>query len=96
MELSPDNINAGAPGFTLTVNGSKFATNAVVNWNGARRTTGFITSNQLTVNVAAADVASPGTVAISVTNPGTPASGGPYGNGGTMDETSKAVNFTIN
>jgi hypothetical protein len=34
-QLSPNSATSGATAFTLTVNGSAFAANATVNWNGA-------------------------------------------------------------
>jgi IPT/TIG domain len=95
-QLSPDTATSGGPGLTLTVNGSSFASNAVVNWNGAQQTTKFLTGNQLTATIPATAIAAAGTVQVSVTNPGTPASGGAYGSGGTMSETSNIVDFTIN
>ena len=36
--LSPSSTAAGGPGFTLTVNGSNFASGSVVRWKGADRT----------------------------------------------------------
>lgn len=80
---------------TLTVDGSKFGSNAVVKWNGTAQTTMFVTANQLVATIPGTAIATPGTVPVTVTNPGTPASGGPYGNGGTVAETSPAVNFTV-
>jgi hypothetical protein len=94
-QLSPDNASAGGPGLTLTVNGSKFGTNAVVKWNGTAQATMFVTANQLVATIPGTAIATPGTVPVTVTNPGTPASGGPYGSGGTVSETSQAVDFTI-
>jgi len=79
----------------LTVNGSSFATNAVVNWNGAPQTTTYVTGKQLMAAIPATAIATPGTVPVTVTNPGTPGSGGPYGGGGTASETSNAMNFTV-
>src|SRR5689334_10621371 len=81
-ELSPSNTKAGGPSFTLTINGSSFGTNAVVNWNGTGAATTFVTSNQLAAAIPAAAIATPGTVPVSVTNHGMPGSGGPYGGGG--------------
>jgi hypothetical protein len=96
-ELSPDNADSGNPGFTLTVNGSSFNTNAVVKWNGTNQTTTYLTANQLTVAIPASAIVTPGAIPVSVTNPGTPAStGGPYGStGGTRSETSNVMNFTV-
>jgi len=93
-QLAPDNTNAGSTAFVLTVNGSNFAGDAVVNFNGAPMTTTVVSGNQVTAAIPASSVATSGTVPVSVTNPGTAASG-PY-SGGTMSETSATVNFTIN
>jgi len=93
-QLVPDNANAGSPGFTITVNGKQFATNSLVKWKGAQRTTTYVSANQLTAAIPASDVAAAGTVPVTVTNPGTP-SGGQYGGGGTMDETSNSMKFTV-
>jgi hypothetical protein len=94
-ELSPDKVSAGGPGFTLTVNGTSFGSKAVVEWNGAAQTTTFVTAKQLVTTIPASGVATAGTVAVTVTNPGTPGSGGIYGTGGTMSATSEPMNFTI-
>jgi hypothetical protein len=94
-ELSPDNASAGGPEFSLTVNGSSFGSKAVVEWNGAPQTTTFVTANQLMATIPATAIATSGTIPVTVTNPGTPASGGIYGGGGTMSATSKPVNFTV-
>jgi hypothetical protein len=93
--LAPDNASLGDPGFTLTVNGSSFATNAVVNWNGAIQPTTYVTGQRLTAAIAATNLTTPGTVPVTVTNPGAPG-GGLYGGGGTQSETSNVMNFTIN
>jgi hypothetical protein len=68
--LAPAGASAGGPGFTLTVNGSDFASGAVVRWNGADRTTTFVNSSQLTAAITAADIAAPGTATVTVVNPG--------------------------
>jgi hypothetical protein len=91
-QLSPNTATAGGPGFTLTVNGSGFAGNSVVKWGGTTPATTFVTGKQLMAAIPASAIATAGTVAVSVTNPGTP--GGQYG-GGTMDETSNSMTFTI-
>jgi hypothetical protein len=92
--LNPSSTSAGSPAFTLTVNGSNFNSNAVVNWNGVAQTTTIVSANQVTIAVPAAAVATAGSVAVTVTNPGT-AGTGPYGGGGTMAETSNAMTFTV-
>ena len=57
-----------AQGFTLTVNGTNFTSDAVVNWNGAAQTTTFISATQLTAPISAAQAALPGTASVTVTN----------------------------
>src|SRR5262249_30979810 len=90
--LSPGSANAGDPAFMLTVNGSNFASKAVVNWNSAAQATTFVNGGQLTIAVPAAAVATAGTVKITVTNPAVTGSG-MYG--GSAAQTSSSVNFTI-
>jgi hypothetical protein len=86
---------AGSAAFTMTVNGSKFNTNAVVNWNGAAQTTTYVSASQVTAAIPASAIATAGTVPVTVTNPGTPGTG-MYGSGGTLPETSNSMTFTIN
>lgn len=93
--LSPASMTAGGSAFTLTVNGTNFGSQAVVNWNGAARATTFVSGNQVTAAIPAADVATAGSAAVTVTNPGTPGTG-MYGSGGTLAETSSPMSFTIN
>jgi hypothetical protein len=96
MQIVPNTANAGDPGFTLTVNGSDFASAAVVNWNGTAQATTRMTGSQLITTIPAAAVAIAGMAPITVTNPATPGSGGMYGNGGTNAATSTSMTFTIN
>jgi RHS repeat-associated protein len=56
-ELSPPNVAAGGPDFLLTVTGSGFDPNAVVQWNGSGLETVFISAEQLTATVRAKDIA---------------------------------------
>lgn len=93
--LAPDNTAAGSTAFVLTVNGSKFNTDAVVKWGGAAQTTHFVSANQLTADIPDTAIVTAGTVQVTVTNPGRPGTG-QYGNGGTMTETSNSMDFTIN
>lgn len=67
--LTPNSANSGSPGFTLTVNGSSFVAGAIVRWNGADRTTTFLSANQLTANLLTADLATAGSANVSVFNP---------------------------
>jgi hypothetical protein len=92
--LTPASMTAGSAAFTLTVNGSNFGSQAVVNWNGAARTTTFVSGNQVTAAIPAADIATAGSAAVTVTNPGTTGTG-MYGGGGTLAETSSPMTFTV-
>lgn len=64
--LSPTSVTAGAAAFTLTVNGSLFTPNSVVEWNGSQLTTSFVSANQLTAQVGAAQVSAAGTFLVTV------------------------------
>jgi hypothetical protein len=68
--LNPSSATPGGPAFTLTVNGTGFVDGAVVRWNGAARTTVYVSSTKLTAAIAAADIASAGTASVTVLNPG--------------------------
>jgi uncharacterized protein YdgA (DUF945 family) len=81
--LSPSSATAGDAGFTLTVNGSGFVSDSVVQWNGASRTTTYVSATQLTAAIPATDIAAAGTASVTVFNP---APGG---------GTSNAQSFTI-
>ena len=71
--LSPSSALAGGAAFTLTVNGTGFASNSIVGFNNAAVPTTFINVTQLTASVPANLISTPGTVPISVVNPGPPA-----------------------
>ena len=94
--LMPATQLHGGSDFTLTVTGSNFNGNAVVNWNAAPQSnTKQPMANTLTVVIPATAIATAGTVQVSVTNPGSSTSGGPYGGGNAASETSNNVTFTI-
>ena len=67
--LVPSATAPGGPAFTLTVTGAGFVSGAVVNWNGSPRTTTFVSVDQLTASITAADIASAATAVVTVTNP---------------------------
>ena len=67
--LNPATATAGSAALTLTVNGTNFVTGSTVRWNGGNRPTTFISSNQLTAAISAADVATAGAANITVFNP---------------------------
>jgi hypothetical protein len=93
--LGPDSATHGDPAFVMTVTGTNFSTKAVINFNGAAQTTNQVSATQLTATIAAADIASAGSVPVTVTNPAT-AGTGAYGSGGTLAETSAPMNFVVN
>src|SRR5205085_836325 len=66
--LSPAAAAVGGPAFTLTVTGTNFVSGSVVRWNGAARTTMYVSPTQLTVTIAAADIAVAGTPQVNVVN----------------------------
>jgi len=72
--LSPNSTAAGGPGFTLTVNGTGFASglfsSASVLWNGSALSTSYISANQLTAVVPASLIASQGSASVTAVNPG--------------------------
>ncbi len=68
--LVPEAAAPGGLGFTLTVNGTGFVSGAIVHWNGAARTTHFVNGSRLRANISATDIASAGTAAVTVVNPG--------------------------
>jgi hypothetical protein len=90
--LSPSSKVAGELAFTLTVNGSNFVSGSVVRWNGENRPTAFVSTNQLTAQVPATDIAAAGTASVTVQNPPKPGDAWQNRVGGPV---SNALPFTI-
>jgi hypothetical protein len=67
--ISPTSANEGGPAFTLTANGTGFIAASVIDWNGSALPTTYVSANQLTATVSAAQVASGGTALVSVFSP---------------------------
>jgi hypothetical protein len=72
--LSPSNITAGSPDFTLTINGGGFVAKTVVQWNGKTIATQVQTDTNgnvlgITGTVTAALVAKPGTAFVNTLSP---------------------------
>jgi hypothetical protein len=67
--ISPSSVAAGNPSFTLTITGSGFLTNSVVQINGSNRPTVYKSTLQLTATVFASDIATPATLPVTVFNP---------------------------
>ena len=81
--ISPSTVNAGSPDTTLTVTGTGFAQQSTVKLGGSALTTSFGSATQLMAVIPAAQLASAGTLAVTVV---TPSPGG---------GTSNAVNLTV-
>lgn len=92
-QLNPPNVVANSGSFTLEVDGSNFAANAVVVFNGANQTTTWVSAGKVTASIPNSAIATAGTVPVKVTNQATV--GGLYG-GGTTAVSSQPMNFTIN
>lgn len=67
--INPTIAVAGSAGFTLTVTGKDFLTGAVVYWGTKPLPTAFTSSTSLSAAVSAAELATQGTVNVSVVNP---------------------------
>ncbi len=79
--LSPASAIATGPALSMTVNGTNFAQNAIVQWNGSALSTSFISATQLSAYIPASLVAMAGTATVAVNSAGT---------------TTSTVTFTIN
>ncbi len=64
--LAPGSTPAGSAGFTLVVTGTGFAAGSSVRWNGANRTTTYVSATELRAAIPASDVATTGTVQVTV------------------------------
>ena len=67
--LSQWSVAAGGEDFLLEVFGTDFLDGAELHWNGAARPTTASRSGQIQATISAADIAMPGPVEITVTNP---------------------------
>jgi hypothetical protein len=72
--LSPNSATAGGAAFTLTVNGSGFATGSNVEWNGSVVVTSYISANQLSASIPASLIKAAGGASVTVLNSSTIAS----------------------
>jgi hypothetical protein len=74
FSLSPSNVSAGGPDFTLTVNGTRFVAKTVVQWNGTNLASTAVTDSNnnvlyMTATVPASLIAKPGTAFVNTLNP---------------------------
>jgi hypothetical protein len=68
-QLAPISAKPGSGAFTLTVYGANFVSGSVLKWNGSARTTHFVSYDQLTAAITAADVSKASTASVTVVNP---------------------------
>jgi IPT/TIG domain len=68
--VSPGFVTAGASSATVTITGTNFRSGATAQWNGANRTATLVSGTSMTVTLTAADLATPQTGKVTVTNPG--------------------------
>ena len=66
--LDPSGAAVGGSAFTLRVVGGNFQSNSVVRWNAADRPTTFVTTNEVTAQIPAGDIATTGAATVTVFN----------------------------
>jgi Tol biopolymer transport system component len=69
ITLSPASIQAGQPGFTLTVKGGNFTPASAVTWNGTTLFTLFTSTSQLTAQVTPTLIQNAGSASVVVSTP---------------------------
>lgn len=67
--LSPTQLAAGSQSQTLTIHGSGFMNTSTLTYNSVAHAAVFVSSNQLTTSLSAADLANLGDFSVVVTNP---------------------------
>lgn len=67
--LSPSGAIAGGPTFTITVNGTNFLNNSVLQFNSTALATTFVSSTQLQATVPAGEITFAGVSQVAVANP---------------------------
>src|SRR5947208_3314714 len=71
-QLTPPNIANNSGPFTLEVDGASFAANAVINFNGVKQTTTYVSTSKLTATIPNSAITTVGQVPVTVTNPAIP------------------------
>lgn len=67
--LSPSTSAAGGAAFALTVTGTNYTQDTVIEWDGSPRVTKFNNATTLTAQIQAADIANAGTNSVVAVNP---------------------------
>ncbi len=68
--LSPFSAATGTGSLLLTINGAGFLSTSTVTFNGISHAPTLVSSSQLTINLTASDLATAGSFAVAVVNPG--------------------------
>lgn len=66
--LAPNTAVAGNADLIVTATGSGYTTASVLKWNGTALTTNYVSTTSLTGTIPAADLTSPGTFSVTVTD----------------------------
>ena len=90
--VSPASVASGSPAFRVTVNGAGFNASSQILVNGNARTTTFVSAAALSTEIQASEVASAGSLAVSVA---TPAPGGGVSGNATL-AVRPAPSLTVN
>ncbi|MBS1827323.1 MAG: putative Ig domain-containing protein [Acidobacteria bacterium] len=81
--LTPNNVNSGSAGFTLTVTGANFQPNTRIEWDGVPINNTFVDSlTSMRVNISAGQLLSAGVIPVTARSP--------------QGVVSNTLNFTIN
>jgi alpha-tubulin suppressor-like RCC1 family protein/streptogramin lyase len=68
--ITPDQVHAGRSGFILKISGTGFISGSIARWNGADRTTTYVSSTELQALIPSGDITSAGAAQVTVFNPG--------------------------
>jgi hypothetical protein len=70
--LSPSSLAAGSAATQVTVSGTGFVADSVARFNGANRTTTFVSAGEVRISLTSADLTAAGEYPVTVVNPGSP------------------------
>lgn len=91
--VSPTSVAAAGPAFKMTVLGKGFNQSSTVQWNGANRTTTYVSTTELLAQINSSDIASTGSASITVNNPGAIAgASGSFGSSGSSGSSTTQSN----
>jgi hypothetical protein len=66
--VAPTSVSTGGPLYSMVLTGAGFTTQSVAKWNGAALSTTYLSPTELLAVVPAADIATPSTAAVVVSN----------------------------